>query len=402
MHDVAVAGCGPAGLASALLLHRAGHRVRIFERFEAPKPVGSGLILQPVGMAVLAQLGLAEKVASLGARLDRLHGLTEPSRRVALSVTYAAIGHGLCGLGVHRATLFDALYGAAQDEGIEIVGATPLVSVERSRGRPAVVDANGRAHGPFDLVVDALGAHSPLAPRNRWRPLAFGALWATLPLPAAGFDPHALEQRYARASRMAGVLPIGRMAQGGPELAAFFWSLKDSDLPAWKERGLEAWKADVRALWPATAPLLDAITAREQLTFAGYGHHTLRRPWGDAIVHIGDAAHSTSPQLGQGANMALLDALALARALDQHRDLPAALADYAAMRRWHVRIFQTASALFTPFYQSDSHVLPLLRDWVAAPLSRLPIADAVLARLVAGQIAPPLAGERLPAWRGEA
>ncbi|TIS71130.1 MAG: FAD-dependent oxidoreductase, partial [Mesorhizobium sp.] len=48
--DIAIAGAGPAGLAAALYLKRAGHRVTIFERFDEPKPVGSGLILQPTGL----------------------------------------------------------------------------------------------------------------------------------------------------------------------------------------------------------------------------------------------------------------------------------------------------------------------------------------------------------------
>ncbi|WP_163602761.1 FAD-dependent oxidoreductase, partial [Klebsiella pneumoniae] len=42
--DIAIAGAGPAGLASALYLHRAGHNITVFERFEKPSPVGSGLI----------------------------------------------------------------------------------------------------------------------------------------------------------------------------------------------------------------------------------------------------------------------------------------------------------------------------------------------------------------------
>src|SRR5690606_18934644 len=45
--SIAIAGAGPAGLAAARYLHRAGHRITIFERFENPAPVGSGLILQP-------------------------------------------------------------------------------------------------------------------------------------------------------------------------------------------------------------------------------------------------------------------------------------------------------------------------------------------------------------------
>jgi salicylate hydroxylase len=43
--DIAVAGCGTAGLAAALLLHRDGHRVTLFERFAEPAPIGSGLMI---------------------------------------------------------------------------------------------------------------------------------------------------------------------------------------------------------------------------------------------------------------------------------------------------------------------------------------------------------------------
>ncbi|RWF75469.1 MAG: FAD-dependent oxidoreductase [Mesorhizobium sp.] len=59
--DIAIAGAGPAGLAAALYLKRAGHQVTIFERFGAPKPVGSGLILQPT-VTVLADLGLQRSI----------------------------------------------------------------------------------------------------------------------------------------------------------------------------------------------------------------------------------------------------------------------------------------------------------------------------------------------------
>ena len=51
--ETIVCGCGPGGMAAALLLQRAGHRVRIFEQFESPRPIGSGLLLQPPGMVVL-------------------------------------------------------------------------------------------------------------------------------------------------------------------------------------------------------------------------------------------------------------------------------------------------------------------------------------------------------------
>ena len=61
------------------------------------------------------------------------------------------------------------------------------------------------------------------------------------------------------------------------------------------------------------------------MTLARYGHHTLWRPFSDRLAIIGDAAHSTSPQLGQGVNMGLLDAQALTVALRTRDDLSSAL-----------------------------------------------------------------------------
>jgi hypothetical protein len=45
---------------------------------------------------------------------------------------------------------------------------------------------------------------------------------------------------------------------------------------------------------------------------------------------------------------------------------------YARLRRWHVRFYQAMSAVFTPFYQSDGGLRPVLRDIAFAPVSRLP------------------------------
>ena len=87
--------------------------------------------------------------------------------------------------------------------------------------------------------------------------------------------------------------------------------------------------------------------------------------------------------------MALLDAQALALALRSAPDLAAALAAYAALRRWHMRFYQALSALFTPFYQSDSRLLPPLRDWLIAPATRLPLARRFVAATVAGTVLDP-------------
>ena len=391
--NIAVCGCGPAGLASAILLHHAGHHVRLFERFATPRPVGSGLILQPTGLGVLRELGLLDQVTNLGARIERLFGRVVPSNRVVLDVRYRALGPGWHGLAVHRSALFDTLHGAAVQNGIEIVFSTTIACIDRSNERIALVTTDGLRHEGFDLVVDALGANSPLATGLARRTmLPYGALWANVPWPDQGpTQPNALEQRYYRASRMVGVLPIGQRAKGEPRMAAFFWSLRRDQVAQWRSKGLADWKGDVARLWPQAEPIVESITDIDQLTFAQYDHFTAYSPYSDRLVHIGDAARATSPQLGQGANMALLDSLALVHALDSSKPLSDSLRNYARMRYWHVRLFQWASATFTPFYQSDSRILPIVRDWLAAPASRLPIADTILARLVSGMTTAALA-----------
>jgi 2-polyprenyl-6-methoxyphenol hydroxylase-like FAD-dependent oxidoreductase len=246
-----------------------------------------------------------------------------------------------------------------------------------------------------------MGANSPLAVGiARRTTLPYGALWANVPWVENGpSPPNALEQRYSRASRMAGILPIGQRAVGEPHMAAFFWSLRRDQVAAWRSNGLAAWKASVEKLWPQAAAVVEPIEDLDQLIFAQYDHYTARTPYSERLIHIGDSGHATSPQLGQGANMALLDALALSHALSASEQLMDGLHAYARMRYWHTRLFQWASATFTPFYQSDSRVLPVVRDWLASPLSRLPVGDMILARLVSGMTTAPLARARFAPFR---
>jgi 2-polyprenyl-6-methoxyphenol hydroxylase-like FAD-dependent oxidoreductase len=386
--DIGVAGCGIGGLAAALLLARDGHRVCLYERFDAPRPVGSGLMIQPTGLAVLERLGLSEALAGVAAPIRRLLGRAEPSGRVVLDVRYEWLRRpGACGYGVHRSALFDVLHRAVIAEGITIHTGRRIAGRAGNR-----LHFDGGEKSPrHDLLVDSLGSASPLAGEPA-RPLAYGALWASLDW-VDGFDEAALEQRYRAASVMTGVLPVGVARTGGRPQAAFFWLLRGDRLEAWRTGGLEAWKAEVRALWPATAPLLDQVPGLERLTFARYAHRTLRRPAEPGLIHIGDSWHSTSPQLGQGANMALLDAWALAEGLREEDGLDAALRRAVGLRRSHVRLYQALSALFTPAYQSDSRMLPWIRDRIVPPFGRLWPATRIQAEMVAGTFGGPM--ERL-------
>jgi 2-polyprenyl-6-methoxyphenol hydroxylase-like FAD-dependent oxidoreductase len=390
--DIAIAGCGPAGLAAALLLHRDGHRVRLYERFETPRPIGSGLLIQPTGLAVLEKLGLDGALKAYGSRVERLLGKAVGSGRTVLDVRYSALKGGVeAGIGIHRAALFAILYEAVLADGITVHTGKAIAGSETGEGgRRTLLFADGTREGPFDLLVDALGTRTPLAAPTG-KELAYGALWASLDWPEdSALNPRALEQRYRAASIMAGVLPIGTAPHDPKAKAALFWSIKGADVPSWREAGLEAWKADVRAVWPAVEPLLDQITDPDQLIFARYAHRTLKTPAETGLIHIGDAWHSASPQLGQGANMALLDAWALALGLREGSDVPDAIARAVALRRFHVWLYQVLTAFFTPVYQSDSRFIPFLRDRLVGPVSKVWPAPLVQAALVSGLVGGPL------------
>ncbi|RKE84787.1 NAD(P)/FAD-dependent oxidoreductase [Rhizobium sp. AG855] len=386
--DVAIAGAGVGGLALGTLLARFGARVTLYDQMEAPRPIGSGFVLQPTGAQVLASMGLLDPVAARGRRIDRMVGRLKDGGKPVLDVGYRS---GEFGTAVQRVALFDVLFEAARAAGVTFEPSRRIAGIEDG-ARPCLVDAFGRRSAPADFVIDAMGANSPIGNRPDSE-LSYGALWATVPFPSSGaFRENLLEQRYARASRMAGVLPVGTAHEGAPAMATFFWSLRTADYAAWQTAGRDAWLEAVGRLWPDAVPLAavaDPVHAR-------YRHLTRQPVIGRNTLKIGDAWHATSPQLGQGANMALLDAASLASAFIHAEDAGAAISRHLQQRQMHVRSYQLLSQVLTPFYQSDSRLLPVLRDHLIAPVTTLPGIRSVISTLVTGDLLDPVGRLRLP------
>src|SRR5579863_7449472 len=143
--DIAIIGAGIAGLAAATLLRRAGHRVVVYERFAASQPIGSGLMVQPTGLAALERLGLRGAVEALGARVGRLHGLNQRGG-VVFDLRYADLDPTLYAVGVHRAALHGVLWSAFAGSGAAIETGRQIGELTRvANGRMRLADDKGRA-----------------------------------------------------------------------------------------------------------------------------------------------------------------------------------------------------------------------------------------------------------------
>ena len=348
--------------------------------------MGSGLVVQPVGQAVLDEIGAGDLARTKGNALRRMLGHEVDRGRRVLDVTYDHDPKGThVGLAIHRAALFDAILQAALKADVTIRTSHEVTAFHNRHLHFTAHDPQG----PFDLVIDSSGASSPLSPIQA-RPLPYGAIWGTVPWQDCGLPQDQLTQVYRRADRMIGVMPSGTLPGSDIQQAAVFWSMPRGAYDAWRAAPLKDWQAEVAQLWPEATPIFSQITSHDQMTMARYAHGTLRKPYAENLAIIGDAAHKASPQLGQGANMAMLDASALAKAIAQH-PLQDALPAYAMARRWHVRIYQAMSWAFTPQYQSDSHILPAFRDHLLFPVSQIPPIPRLLTRLVRGDMIPPMA-----------
>ena len=380
---IAIVGYGTAGQALSILLSRDHHDVHVFERATTPGPVGAGFLLQPSGLDVLWQMELLPAVLRHGAAVRRLYGET-PCGRAVMDMRYADLDPSLHGVGMQRGALFSLLADAWEHPG-NLQADTAIVAVDAAQGR--LRDARGHWHGPYDLVIAADGAASSLRAQVQGtvldREYPWGALWCLLP---RADWPHIdeLRQRYVAARRMIGLLPVGtRPGNDAPQLS-FFWSLPRDRFAQWERDGMARWLDEVAALWPQAHERLAGVTGPAQLARAGYRDAVLSRWHRERLVLVGDAAHAMSPQLGQGVNMALMDAMALRDALRTHADRDAALQAYQAQRRAHVAIYQYWSRWLTPLFQSERDGWARARDLLFQPMGRVPGGRGHMLRVLSG------------------
>jgi len=274
---------------------------RSLSSFETPTPVGSGLLLQPSGLKGLEVLGLAERALDNGAVIERLSGQDTTGRRI-MNMAYSDWRPGSFGLGIHRATLFEILFQSLPGAGVTLKAGVSIEAITDLH-RPILTDATGTAHGPFDMAVITDGSASRLRsqvrPRSRSPLYPWGAVWANA-VDDAGQFAGALHQRYRSAREMLGVLPIGRGPDGTGNQVSIFWSLPRAALDGFFQSDFDQWRQVARDCFPEASAIIDSFEGREAFARATYRDVRVGRWSEGATILLGDAAHGTSPQLGQG------------------------------------------------------------------------------------------------------
>jgi 2-polyprenyl-6-methoxyphenol hydroxylase-like FAD-dependent oxidoreductase len=417
-HRIAIAGAGMAGLATAILLTRQGMAVTLFDQVADPTPVGAGLLLQPSGQAVLARLGLLDAVRARAAQVGSLQGYVQ-GRRV-LDLHYQHLNPAWHGLGIHRANLHQVLWQAAKACGVQFalgqavtgfvhqahgvrvqhgpggnVGAATGVSAGTATSTSTATGtgtgtgthtstgthpSTGTHEDEFAALIIANGTRSVLRSalpvKQLHQPYPWGAYWAVLERDDWPF-PDILMQRYRGAHIMLGILPTGPHPQTGRTCYSLFWSVPKREFVDFHNQGLTGLLDAIKPVWPEVAEWLAAAPS-PGIAIAEYADVRLS-PWQhERVVVIGDAAHAMSPQLGQGANMALIDAWILAQELARGilqktaqgssqttapgaEAVPQALQRYSKRRAAHIAYYQLTSRIMTPLYQSHAP-LGWLRD----------------------------------------
>jgi FAD-dependent urate hydroxylase len=318
---VLIVGAGVAGLAAARSLASVGLEPELVEREPAWRHAGTGIYLPGNAARALRALGLERDVAERAVAIPTQR-FCDARGRLLVEVDVAALWNGVgpC-LALHRTDLHAVLLEGAKDVPIRM-GVS--VRAFHERNGKVSVEFDDERTAEYDLVVGADGIHSTV------RHLVFGDDASARPVGQLGWRFVAHDSRGVTTwSVMLGkrtaflTLPIGNDT-----------TYCYCDVVSTAERADEEDPLQLFADFAHPAPeLLSWVTDRDFVHRSTIEEVALRAWSLGRVVLIGDAAHATSPNMAQGAAMALEDALALADCLRRPDTLPAALAAFESQRR---------------------------------------------------------------------
>jgi 2-polyprenyl-6-methoxyphenol hydroxylase-like FAD-dependent oxidoreductase len=355
MKTLVIIGGGIGGLAAAACLRHRGIDAQVYERSSQLPEVGAALALWPNATRVLRHLGLLDSLVSQS-HVSTSSVLHDSHGRVLKQVSWA--GTDPPALFAHRADLLATLLTALPPATLSL-GKT-FLRTEQEGPHVRALFTDGTASPWADGLIGADGIRSAVRTQlfHDGDPLYRGYVaWRGV----AQFDREvALSQTWGRGQRF-GLIPIGKNRIGwwasanvaNPEQTVM------RDTPA-------LWKAEVLRLtagWHAPIPAVVEATPLDTLLCNIVHDRPAASRWSDGhITLLGDAAHPATPNLGQGACMAIEDAAVLAHAVDAIPDPASAFRVYEATRFERTRHITKESLKFGRMGQMNNAFLCSLRN----------------------------------------
>lgn len=321
---VIVVGAGIAGPLLSVLLKRKGYEPILCERTDSLNTAGLSLCLQPNGMKVIAKApGLLERIAPAGWAIDTIAQYSVLAADAGVLAendvprrARSALGVGL--EGIKRKVVLGALIDHAEAKGVRVRWGHKLVALEQLADGVRVRFENG-AEETASFVVGCDGLHS------NTRTCLFGEATADFTglVQCGGFSP--VPERLQGKSLMMNLYDENaHMIAYQVNESEISWALTLRESEA-----KETWKpldGDALSEFAKTAPFRDADFGGKELIgsvthlvkYGLYDRPELKTWHKGRVLLIGDAAHPTSPHLGQGANQAFEDVDLLLELLEKH------------------------------------------------------------------------------------
>ena len=321
---IIIIGGGIGGAATALALHQAGFDVTVYERTSELKEVGAGIALWANATHVLKNLGLLEDAIRVGNPITNYQFNSQTGKEL---VNVNVDRFDLPVLGIHRADLHTLLWGNVPKEKF-VLGqvferfhqAGDKIQADFASGLKVDGDALIGADGLKSRVRGLLLGNNPPIYRNftTWRGLT-------------DYIPGEYRSGYIREffglGKAFGFMMLGKNRMYWYAAAKAPEAQPDSALGRKKE--LQEMYQD----WFPEIPELIAATDEANILKTDLYDRIPTRPWGKLnITLLGDAAHPMLPTLGQGACMALEDAVVITKCLQAQSNIASAFQEYESQR----------------------------------------------------------------------
>jgi 2-polyprenyl-6-methoxyphenol hydroxylase-like FAD-dependent oxidoreductase len=360
-----IIGAGIGGLTAAVALDQAGFRVRVFERARELREAGAGLGIMTNAVSALRALGLERALLRAGRIIEQFQIRDRRGRLIAsMPVKELADELGAPSVSISRAALQRLLLEAAGR--CELQLATECVHVTSDAHAARAHFADGRS-AEADVVIGADGMRS----RVRY------ALAGPEPEPYAGYVCWLATPQFCHPRLTRGHVGhywgrgkrFGLVDLGGGEV--YWWATQN--LPESSLGGTPSLRARVEACvrgWPGEVVQAVAATPDAALLEIPARDRPFLKRWGGGrVTLLGDAAHPMLTSLGQGACMAIEDAVVLGRCLSDANAV-AGLRRYEALRRARTRRMVVGSRTLSAIEQAEHPWLAGLRDLYFSALPR--------------------------------